>query len=80
MEALGIALPGNGTILAVDESRLDLVKKVSERIITMIKQDIKPRDIINHSSIENAFILDMAMGGSTNTVFTYFSDSAGSRN
>ena len=68
MEALGIALPGNGTILAVDESRLDLVKKVSERIITMIKQDIKPRDIINHSSIENAFILDMAMGGSTNTV------------
>lgn len=68
MEALGIALPGNGTILAVDESRLDLVKKVSQRILTMIEQDIKPRDIINHSSIENAFVLDMAMGGSTNTV------------
>ncbi|MBC8344409.1 MAG: dihydroxy-acid dehydratase [Candidatus Marinimicrobia bacterium] len=68
MEALGIALPGNGTILAVDESRLDLVKKVSQRIVAMIEQDIKPRDIINQASIENAFILDMAMGGSTNTV------------
>ncbi len=68
MEALGIALPGNGSILAVDKGRLELVKKAGNRIVDLIQQDLKPRDIITKESIRNAFALDMAMGGSTNTV------------
>ena len=68
MEALGIALPGNGSILAVDEGRLELVKEAGTRIVDLVYQDIKPRDIITKETIRNAFTLDMAMGGSTNTV------------
>jgi dihydroxy-acid dehydratase len=68
MEALGIALPGNGSILAVDEGRLELVKQAGEKILNMVNHDVKPRDIITKESIRNAFALDMAMGGSTNTV------------
>ena len=68
MEVLGLALPGNGTILATDPSRLDLVKKAGKVIIDLIEKDLKPRDIINNDTILNAFALDMAMGGSTNTV------------
>ena len=68
MEALGIALPGNGSILAVDEGRLELVKEAGTRIVDLVHQNIKPRDIITKETIRNAFTLDMAMGGSTNTV------------
>ncbi len=68
MEALGLALPGNGSILAVDPARLDLVKKAGKAIVKLVENDLKPRDIVNKNSIRNAFILDMAMGGSTNTV------------
>jgi len=68
MEALGIALPGNGSILAVDDGRLDLVRQAGERIVDLIAKNIKPKDLITHESIRNAFALDMAMGGSTNTV------------
>ena len=68
MEALGIALPGNGSILAVDNARLDLVKEAGKRVVEVIKKELKPRDIITKESIRNAFALDMAMGGSTNTV------------
>ncbi len=68
MEVLGLALPGNGTILATDPSRLDLVKKAGEIIMDLVSKDIKPRDIVNNDTISNAFALDMAMGGSTNTV------------
>ena len=68
MEALGIALPGNGSILAVDEGRLELVKGAGTRIVDLVHQNIKPRDIITKETIRNAFTLDMAMGGSTNTV------------
>lgn len=68
MEALGIALPGNGSILAVDEGRMELVKEAGIRIVDLIHQNIKPRDIITKETIRNAFTLDMAMGGSTNTV------------
>lgn len=68
MEALGIALPGNGSILAVDKGRLELVKQAGEKILNMVNHDVKPRDIITEDSIRNAFALDMAMGGSTNTV------------
>ncbi len=68
MEALGIALPGNGTVLAVDERRLELARQTGPRIMDLVKQDLKPRDIITEAAIRNAFALDMAMGGSTNTV------------
>ncbi len=67
-EAIGIALPGNGTILAIDPKREGLYKAAGKQIITLIEKDIKPLDIINEKSLDNAFILDMAMGGSTNTV------------
>jgi len=67
-EAIGIALPGNGTILAVDPKREELYKAAGKQITQLIEKDIKPLDIINEKSLDNAFILDMAMGGSTNTV------------
>ncbi len=67
-EALGIALPGNGTILATNPLRKELVKKVAEHLKHLIENDIKPRDIVTEKSLDNAFALDMAMGGSTNTV------------
>jgi dihydroxy-acid dehydratase len=67
-EAIGMALPGNGTILAVDPKRQDLYKAAGKQIITLIEKDIKPLDIINEKSLDNGFVLDMAMGGSTNTV------------
>ncbi|HZG73443.1 MAG TPA: dihydroxy-acid dehydratase [Chondromyces sp.] len=67
-EALGLALPGNGTILAVSEERKELVKKAAKQIIYLIEKDIKPRDIVTEEAIDNALALDMAMGGSTNTI------------
>ncbi|WP_187292173.1 dihydroxy-acid dehydratase [Bacillus sp. 1NLA3E] len=67
-EGLGLALPGNGTILAVAEERKEFVKKSATQLMELIKQDIKPRDIVTIDAIDNAFALDMAMGGSTNTV------------
>ncbi|WP_185148054.1 dihydroxy-acid dehydratase [Peribacillus simplex] len=67
-EGLGLALPGNGTILAVAEERKEFVKKSAKQLMEIIKQDIKPRDIVTIDAIDNAFSLDMAMGGSTNTV------------
>lgn len=67
-EGLGLALPGNGTILAVAEERKEFVKKSAKQLMEIIKQDIKPRDIVTIDAIDNAFALDMAMGGSTNTV------------
>ncbi len=67
-EALGFALPGNGTILAIDPRRNDLVREASRRIIDLVKNDIKPRDILTRSALLNAFALDFAMGGSTNTI------------
>ena len=68
LEVLGMALPGNGSILAVDPKRLDLVKKAGEAIVRLVHDDLKPRDIVTKESILNAFALDMAMGGSSNTV------------
>ena len=67
-EAIGLALAGNGTILAVDPKRQDLYKAAGRRIVELVKEDLKPLDIVNEKSLDNAFILDMAMGGSTNTV------------
>jgi len=68
MEALGMALPGNGTIPAADARRVQLARKAGEQIMTLLAKNIRPRDIINQKSLENAFTVDMALGGSTNTV------------
>ena len=68
-EAIGMALPGNGTILAVDPKRQELYKEAATRVVAMAMADgPKPLDIVNEKTIDNAFALDMAMGGSTNTV------------
>jgi len=63
-----MALPGNGTILAVDPKRNELYETAGARIMSLIEDDIKPLDIISEKSMDNALALDMAMGGSTNTV------------
>lgn len=67
-EALGLALPGNGSILAVDPARDELFKEAGRRIVDLVKHNIRPSDILTHKAFENAFALDVAMGGSTNTV------------
>ncbi len=67
-EALGIAPPGNGTILALDERRKDLWKSGAHMLMNLIKNNICAKDIVTKKSFDNALILDMAMGGSTNTV------------
>ena len=67
-EAIGMALPGNGTIPAVDERRGQLYNQAGKQILELIKRDLKPRDIITLKSLDNAIALDVAMGGSTNTV------------
>ncbi len=71
-EALGMALPGNGTVLAVDPKRDELIASVGERIMDLIAKDVKPRDILNKDTFMNAFALDLAMGGSTNTILHTF--------
>jgi dihydroxy-acid dehydratase len=68
-EAIGMALPGNGTILAVDPARKELYRKAARRVVEMAKANGPlPRQIVTQASLDNAFALDMAMGGSTNTV------------
>jgi len=67
-EAIGMALPGNGTILAINAQREKLYQTAGKQILSLIEKDIKPLDIVNEKSVDNAFALDMAMGGSTNTV------------
>ncbi|HVN16356.1 MAG TPA: dihydroxy-acid dehydratase [Anaerolineales bacterium] len=68
MEAIGLALPYNGSALAKTKEREDLAKKAATQILTLLERDIKPRDIVTPEAIDDAFALDMAMGGSTNTV------------
>jgi dihydroxy-acid dehydratase len=67
-EALGLALPGNGTIPAVDDRRYQLAEQAGQQIMKLLVNNITPNDIINRKSIENAFVVDMALGGSTNSV------------
>ncbi|MEJ2629085.1 MAG: dihydroxy-acid dehydratase, partial [bacterium] len=79
-EVLGFALPGNGTIPATEKvqgkirqfslnpERVDLIKQAARKVIHLMENKIKPLDILTRESIDNAFILDLAMGGSTNTV------------
>jgi dihydroxy-acid dehydratase len=67
-EALGMALPGNGTILAVSKEREQLYRRAARQILELVRLDIKPRDIATIDAFDNALALDVAMGGSTNTV------------
>jgi dihydroxy-acid dehydratase len=67
-EALGWALPGNGSILATDPQRDELFAETGRRIVDLVAKNIRPSDILTHQAFENAFALDVAMGGSTNTV------------
>ncbi|AIC95203.1 dihydroxy-acid dehydratase [Shouchella lehensis] len=68
MEMLGLALPGNGTLVATSQGRHDLIKDAAKHLMNLIEKDIRPRDIVTEETIDDAFALDMAMGGSTNTV------------
>lgn len=68
MEVLGLALPGNGTVLAVSDQRRELVRQAAKHLMDNVKNNLRPRDIITKEAIDDAFALDMAMGGSTNTV------------
>ena len=68
-EALGLALPGNGTILATDPRREELWRAAAKRAVQMAKKGGPlPRELVTKESLDNALTLDMAMGGSTNTV------------
>jgi dihydroxy-acid dehydratase len=67
-EALGISLPGTGTMLATDGQRKELAEEAGRRIIGIVEADLTARQIITKEAIDDAFVLDMAMGGSTNTV------------
>ena len=85
-EAIGMALPGNGTCLATSPARMNLFKSAAKRIVTMAKEWAKdgssdkypllPRNIMTRKAFENAMALDMAMGGSTNTVLHLLAMSA----
>lgn len=75
MEAMGIALPGNGTILALTPEREDLYRKAAKRVCEIAlmenpkdREKYNTRNILNENAVRNAFAVDMAMGGSTNTV------------
>ena len=67
-EAIGMALPGNGTIPAVYAERLRLAKHAGMQIVELVKQDIRPSQILNEKSFANALAVDMALGCSTNSV------------
>lgn len=71
-EAMGIALSGNGTVLAMSPERIEMVKTAARRIVEMVKDENPSkwnmRNIVNEKAIHNAFVVDMAMGGSSNTV------------
>jgi len=68
MEALGMALPYNGTALAKSAERETLAKKAGTLILELVHRQIRPRDIVTAEALDDSFALDMAMGGSTNTV------------
>jgi len=67
-EVLGMALPGNGTIPAVEARRRQLAYKAGQQIMEALVKDIRPKDVITRDSLYNAFVVDMALGGSTNSV------------
>ncbi|HEY4416404.1 MAG TPA: dihydroxy-acid dehydratase [Verrucomicrobiae bacterium] len=67
-EALGLALPGNGSILATDPQRDALFEAAGRAIVELVRRNIRPSDILTRAAFENALALDMAMGGSSNTI------------
>ncbi|MCR4430382.1 MAG: dihydroxy-acid dehydratase [Tepidanaerobacteraceae bacterium] len=67
-EALGMGLPGNGTIPAYQGARIALAKRAGMQVMEMVRKDIKPRDILTREAFENAITVDMGMAGSSNTV------------
>lgn len=67
-EALGLALPGNGTVPAVYSERIRLAKYAGMAVMNLLEKDIKPRDIVTEEAIKNALTVDMALGCSTNSV------------
>jgi len=67
-EALGMALPGNGTAMALSPEREALARTAARQIMSLLEKDICPLDIVTPESLDNAMTLDVAMGGSTNTV------------
>lgn len=67
-EAIGLGLPGNGTIPAAHAARIRLAKQAGMRVMELIKSDTRPSNIITRGSLRNALAVDMALGGSTNTI------------
>ncbi len=67
-EALGLALPGNGTIPAVSSQRIRLAREAGRKIVELVKREVNPRDIATFSAFRNAIAVEMALGSSTNTV------------
>ncbi len=67
-EVLGLGLPGNGTILAVSARRRRLAREAGKAVMQVLANNLRPRDIITPDALHNAFTVDMALGGSTNTV------------
>ncbi len=68
-EAMGIALPGNGTVLAMTPERIEMIKMAAKRVVEIaLDERYKIRNILNEKAVHNAFVVDMAMGGSSNTV------------
>ena len=67
-EAMGLGLTGNGTIPAVDARRIKLAREAGRRVMELVASDIRPRDIVTRAALHNAFSVDMALGGSTNSV------------
>jgi len=70
-EAVGLALPGNGTIPAVNMRRRRLAKEAGQRILQLLAENVRPRDIITRESVQNALTVDMALGGSTNSILHF---------
>lgn len=67
-EAIGLGLPGNGTIPAVSAARIRLAKQAGRQVMELLKKDLRPRDIATAAAFHNAIAVDMALGCSTNTV------------
>ena len=67
-EALGMGLPGNGTVPAVTAARIRLAKSAGAQVMELVARGIRPRDVMTEAAFENAIAVDMALGGSTNTV------------
>ena len=67
-ETIGLALPGNGTVLSMSADRVRLAKRAGMQVMALLEKDLRPRDIVTEASVANAVAVDMALGGSSNTV------------